>query len=138
MEIVRFAGLIYRSTKIPASHVALLSSIQVNDRADVALLGASGFSLMSSPAPRSGLSRSDLVHWPMCDPTRLARPRSGYRGTAAIIASGRQIPIVAAPPTIPHRDFVPWRFSDAGRRSAWLASWVPASENLRKEGKRGE
>src|SRR6516165_2005209 len=63
MEIVRFAGLIYRSTKIPASHVALLSSIQVNDRADVALLGASGFSLMSSPAPRSGLSRSDLVRW---------------------------------------------------------------------------
>src|SRR5215475_7855973 len=61
MEIVRFAGLIYRSTKIPASHVALLSSIQVNDRADVALLGASGFGLMSSPAPRSGLSRSDLV-----------------------------------------------------------------------------
>src|SRR6516225_7621807 len=65
MEIVRFAGLIYRSTKIPASHVALLSSIQVNDRADVALLGASGFSLMSSPAPRSGLSRSDLVLWPI-------------------------------------------------------------------------
>src|SRR6516164_4172104 len=65
MEIVRFAGLIYRSTKIPASHVALLSSIQVNDRADVALLGASGFSLMSSPAPRSGLSRSDLVRWPI-------------------------------------------------------------------------
>src|SRR6516162_4571206 len=65
MEIVRFAGLIYRSTKVPASHVALLSSIQVNDRADVALLGASGFSLMSSPAPRSGLSRSDLVLWPI-------------------------------------------------------------------------
>jgi ABC transporter substrate binding protein len=34
--------------------------------------------------------------------------------------------------TFPHRDFVPWRFSDAGRRSAWLASWVPASENLRR------
>src|SRR5215470_10744350 len=44
------------------------------------------------------------------------------------------IPIGAAPPTFPHRDFVPWRFSDAGRRSAWLASWVPASENLRKTG----
>jgi hypothetical protein len=29
---------------------------------------------------------------------------------------------------------VPWRFSDAGRRSAWLASWVPASENLRRFG----
>ena len=39
-EIVRSACLIYRSTGIPASHVALLSSIQVNDRADVALLGA--------------------------------------------------------------------------------------------------
>jgi hypothetical protein len=22
-----------------------------------------------------------------------------------------------------HRDFVPWRFSDAGCQSAWLASW---------------
>jgi hypothetical protein len=31
----------------------------------------------------------------------------------------------------PNRDFLPWRFSDAGRRSAWLASCVPASENLR-------
>src|SRR5215831_17132461 len=72
MEIVRFAGLIYRSTKIPASHVALLSSIQVNDRADVALLGASGFSLMSSPAPRSGLSRSDLVQWPAAEVSEAA------------------------------------------------------------------
>jgi hypothetical protein len=25
---------------------------------------------------------------------------------------------------------VPWRFSDAGRRSAWLASWVPAAKTL--------
>ena len=25
---------------------------------------------------------------------------------------------------------MPWRFSDAGRRSARLVSWVPASENL--------
>src|SRR6516162_10242635 len=72
MEIVRFAGLIYRSTKVPASHVALLSSIQVNDRADVALLGASGFSLMSSPAPRSGLSRSDLVLWPAAEVSEAA------------------------------------------------------------------
>src|SRR6516165_11110752 len=72
MEIVRFAGLIYRSTKIPASHVALLSSIQVNDRADVALLGASGFSLMSSPAPHSGLSRSDLVLWPAAEVSEAA------------------------------------------------------------------
>ena len=84
MEIVRFAGLIYRSTKIPASHVALLSSIQVNDRADVALLGASGFSLMSSPAPRSGLSRSDLVLWPTADqrvhPGMSATDESGHCG----------------------------------------------------------
>ena len=82
MEIVRFAGLIYRSTKIPASHVALLSSIQVNDRADVALLGASGFSLMSSPAPRSGLSRSDLVQWPAAD-------QRVHRGMSATDESGR-------------------------------------------------
>src|SRR6516225_10137547 len=54
MEIVRFAGLIYRSTKIPASHVALLSSIQVNDRVNAALLGCvrSELSMMRSP-PRS-------------------------------------------------------------------------------------
>jgi hypothetical protein len=34
-----------------------------------------------------------------------------------------QIPIEhAAPPGAPpHRDFVPWRFSDAGRISVWLA-----------------
>jgi hypothetical protein len=30
------------------------------------------------------------------------------------------------------RDFVPWRFSDAGRRSAWWPSCVPASENLHR------
>src|ERR1700722_8821269 len=28
-------------------------------------------------------------------------------------------PIVAAPPPFPTRDFLPWRFSAAGRRSAW-------------------
>jgi hypothetical protein len=32
---------------------------------------------------------------------------------------------------------VPWRFSDAGRRSAWLASCVPASENLHNIGLAG-
>src|SRR5215471_13335401 len=85
MEIVRFASLIYRSTKIPASHVALLSSIQVNDRADVALLGASGFSLMSSPAPRSGLSRSDFVLWPTAD-------QRVHRGMSATGKSRHQSP----------------------------------------------
>jgi hypothetical protein len=30
-----------------------------------------------------------------------------------------EIPIVAAPPPFPTRDFLPWRFSAAGRRSAW-------------------
>src|SRR6516225_6482111 len=53
MEIVRFACLIYRSTKIPASQVALLSSIQVNDRFNAACQGACGLvELMRSP-PRS-------------------------------------------------------------------------------------
>src|SRR6516164_6238504 len=97
MEIVRFAGLIYRSTKIPASHVALLSSIQVNDRADVALLGASGFSLMSSPAPRSGLSRSDLVLWPIASvpefgpsPLLYAPDITAFSGKVAIDPCGRR------------------------------------------------
>ena len=40
----------------------------------------------------------------------------------------RQIPIApAAPPQRHHRDFVPWRFSDAGSRaSGWVI--IPASE----------
>jgi hypothetical protein len=34
-----------------------------------------------------------------------------------------KIPIAPAAPPLPtSRDFVPWRFSDAGRRSAWIAS----------------
>jgi hypothetical protein len=38
-----------------------------------------------------------------------------------------QIPIAPAAPTPPpSSDFVPWRFSDAGHRSAWLASSSPA------------
>ena len=54
--------------------------MQVNDRADVALLGASGFSLMSSPAPRSGLSRSDLVPWPTAEMTAGGRGARLPRG----------------------------------------------------------
>jgi hypothetical protein len=30
-----------------------------------------------------------------------------------------EIPMVAAPPPFPTRDFLPWRFSAAGPRSAW-------------------
>src|SRR5260370_34580643 len=30
-----------------------------------------------------------------------------------------ETPIVAAPPPFPTRDFLPWRFSATGRRSAW-------------------
>jgi hypothetical protein len=32
------------------------------------------------------------------------------------------------------RDFVPWRFSDAGRISVWRPACLPASENLHKSG----
>jgi FtsP/CotA-like multicopper oxidase with cupredoxin domain len=48
-----------------------------------------------------------------------------------------QIPIAepaARPTERPSRDFVPWRFSDAGCRSAWLDRRTPASENLHKGG----
>ena len=30
-------------------------------------------------------------------------------------------------------DFVPWRFSNAGRMTAWQASSLPASENLTQQ-----
>jgi hypothetical protein len=54
--------------------------------------------------------------------------RSHARGMFAA-----QIPIAkpaARPTERPSRDFVPWRFSDAGCRSAWLDRRTPASENL--------
>jgi len=50
----------------------------------------------------------------------------------------RQIPIASTAPTgapLP-RDFVPWRFSDAGRSSAPICSCLPAAENLHKGGHR--
>ena len=58
--------------------------------------------------------------------------RSHARGMFAA-----QIPIAkpaARPTERPSRDFVPWRFSDAGCRSAWLDRRTPASENLRRTG----
>jgi len=61
---------------------------------------------------------------------RRMRPCSAARPIAATASIQPQqaptcgkIPIThAAPPTLTSRDFVPWRFSDAGRRSAWIAS----------------
>ena len=53
MEVVRSACLIYRFTMIPPSRVALVSSIQVNDR------GKAG--------PAVPYRRSDLVLWPIAD-----------------------------------------------------------------------
>jgi hypothetical protein len=44
-----------------------------------------------------------------------------------------QIPIEpAAPPAPTSRDFVPWRFSDAAGRSAWMASSCRRPRNLHK------
>jgi hypothetical protein len=46
-----------------------------------------------------------------------------------------QIPIAsAAPPPPTSRDFVPWRFSDAGRHSAWMASSCRRPRNLHISG----
>src|SRR5262249_52892375 len=60
MEVVRSACPIYRFTMIPASRVALVSSIQVNDR------GKAG--------PAVPYRCSDLVRWPTAAP---------YRGSAS-------------------------------------------------------
>ena len=43
-----------------------------------------------------------------------------------------EIPIDSAARPPPPNDFVPWRFSAAGRPSPWLASSLPAAENLHK------
>jgi hypothetical protein len=32
------------------------------------------------------------------------------------------------------RDFLPWRFSDAGRQRVWIDPRLPAAENLHKHG----
>ena len=55
MEIVRSACPVYRFTMIPASRVALLSSIQVNDR--------------GKAAPAVPYRRSELVRWPSAEIT---------------------------------------------------------------------
>jgi hypothetical protein len=62
MEVVRSAGPIYRFTMIPASRVALVSSIQVNDR--------------GKAAPAVPYRRSDLVLWPTAEMT-VAGPSVG-------------------------------------------------------------
>ena len=68
------------------------------------------------------------------------QPTFRLRGKLGLAAASRhlgrtsargQIPIALAallPPT--SRDFVPWRFSDAGHWSAWIVPPSPASENL--------
>jgi hypothetical protein len=47
-----------------------------------------------------------------------------------------QIPIHRSGETepLPARDFVPWRFSDAGRQSAWMASTFRRPRNLHNSG----
>jgi hypothetical protein len=64
-----------------------------------------------------------------------ARSRKATASTSAIQtphASLRgQIPIEpAAPPAPTSRDFVPWRFSDAGGRSPWMPSSCRRPRNL--------
>ena len=46
-----------------------------------------------------------------------------------------KIPIAhAAPPTLTSRDFVPWRFLDAGQQNRVDSVGIPASKNLHKGG----
>ena len=50
--------------------------------------------------------------------------------------SGRSIQKSRPPQRLSRSDFVPWRFSDAGRLSAWMGPGMPASENLHMTGTR--
>jgi hypothetical protein len=78
---------------IPASRVALLSSIQVNDRVNVALLGAEWVEHdeVAAEAPRSGLSRSDFVPWPDSEATADGRDGGSLGNTRRRVdAAGRQ------------------------------------------------
>src|SRR5438552_17761138 len=82
----------------------------------------------------------------------IARPRLNSRSATAANPATLQlrfhthasirgeIPIApAAPPLHTFRDFVPWRFSAAGRHSTSRPSSLPAAENLHRLGKaRGE
>ena len=73
-------------------------------------------SILASVAPNA--STQTPRHASLCATAPPLASRWHARGRLAA-----QIPIAerAARPTAPSRDFVPWRFSDAGHRSAWLA-----------------
>ena len=93
---------------------------------------ASGFARIGAANPVE--QRSDRSFTPMRAPAVCANPPR-----QPLLAN----PASLAPRLNPHsarrtagcttyRDFVPWRFSDAGHRSAWLDRRLPASENLHK------
>ena len=111
MEIVRFACLIYRSTKIPASHVALLSSIQVNDRFNAACQGACGLvELMRSP-PRSraagyraAISCIGVARKRQPPPVPARAPGEPAQGSHFVALDGmRARGAVVDPPDVEHR-----------------------------------
>src|SRR6266436_3505591 len=75
----------------------------------------------STPARTVALSGKAIASTPA-----LQSPQASPRG---------QIPIAsAAPPPPTSRDFVPWRFSDAGHHSAWMISSSRRPRNLHTTG----
>jgi hypothetical protein len=73
-------------------------------------------------------TRSIFINQPSCvRPHQSPHPPQPRRSVRSIpspqlrrLVGGAQIPIArAAPSRLPQRAFLPWRFSDAGRRSAW-------------------
>ena len=78
-----------------------------------------------TPPPASMFCRQATAATTSAKPSRTAR-----RG---------QIPIATRTAGCPtHRDFVPWRFSDAGRQSEGIVMSRPASENLHIIGHAGQ
>jgi tetratricopeptide (TPR) repeat protein len=87
-------------------------------------LGDLGAALKSYEAQHeiiSGLAKDQVCAAPRAARTDLRPVRQGFISPALLLLEQR-LDRVGEPEALPARDFVPWRFSDDCRRSAWMVS----------------
>jgi len=98
---------------------------------------------LDDAAPTSCDRRRHAEPDPNAGGARFPRPINPSKRSVTVVsglsktdARTPQIPIDRSGETepLPARDFVPWRFSDAGRQSAWMASTFRRPRNLHKSG----